>query len=111
MKRYIRSQTINAWYVGEPSDYDPKTKRSYYSNPKDWKDKLAEVEHVLEPYESHLALGSRSPWGCEIVQRAPKGQHWPRVYYFDYWEDNMPFGQQIAEFTDIAEGIVNPTQH
>lgn len=106
MKRYIRSQTINAWYTGEPNEYDKKTGRSYYSNPEDWKDKLAQVEHVMEPYQDTLALGSRSPWGCDIVQKMPKGQHWPVVYKFDYWEDETPFGRQLSEFTDIAESII-----
>ena len=101
MKRYIRS----GWYVGEPDTYDKKTGRSYYSNPKDWKDKLEAVKQVLEPFEDVLELGSRSSWGCNIDEVSPKGEHWPTVYKFDYWEDKKPFDEQLEDFWEIAQDI------
>ena len=75
------------FYVGEPSSY-AKNGRSYYSNPKDWREKHEKTVAFLK--DKGCNMQASSPW-CSIWT-LPNGES---DWKIDYWEDDFSLEEQL----------------
>lgn len=88
--------SINAWYVGEPSDWSSNG-HSYWDDPEDWKEKSDTVKQLVDSNYPNIQLDGTSKWGIGICD-----DHNNWLYRFDFWEDDKSFEAQLKEFFTIC---------
>lgn len=98
MKRYIRT----GWYTGEPSNFATTRSgrvRSYYSDPKNWREKQALIRDAVRDYSDVKCVGS-TPW----VMKYDLTGHGD-IFTFDLWEDDASIDEQIAMLHDLINSL------